>query len=126
MSHPHCFGDKQYTSNRDLYHHQIRRESDRFGRIYVCGTLPPLHYPPPPPIFMTPGHRIGGKIQEVWLDICTSPRPPHQAYQYTSRQVLNQHRIGGEPERLDRLYMSPLPITTLPIHITPGPKSTSD
>ena len=118
MSHPHFFGDKQYTSNRDLYHHQIRRESDRFGPL-----PPPLF---PPPIFMTPGHRIGGKIQAVWLDICTSPRPPHQAYQYTSRQVLNQHRIGGETERLDRLYMSPLPITTLPIHITPGLKSTSD
>ena len=59
MSQPHCFGDKQYTSNRDLYHHQIRRESDRFGRIYVCGTPPPPSTPPP--IYMTPGHRIGGE-----------------------------------------------------------------
>ena len=85
---PHCFGDKQYTSNRDPYYHQIRRETDRFGRLYVCGTPPPpkLPPPPPPPICMTPGHRVGGGSRAVCLDICSSP--PHQAYQYTSRQVL--------------------------------------
>ena len=73
-------------------------------------------------IYMTPGHLC--RIRAVRLDICTPP--PHQAYQYTSRQVLNQHRIGGESERLGWLYMSPLSITTLPIHITPGLNSTSD
>ena len=86
---------------------------------------PPLHYPPPPP---TNIHDAGLSDwlgnRAVWLDICTPP--PHQAYQYTSRQVLHQHRIGGESESFGRLYMSPLPITTLPIHITPGLKSTSD
>ena len=125
MSHPHCFGDKQYTSNRDLNHYQIRRESDWFGQIYVCVDYSPplLHYLPHTNI-----HDAGSSdwlgIRAVWLDICTLP--PHQAYQYTSRQVLHQHRIGGESERFGRLYMSPLPITTLPIHITPGLKSTSD
>ena len=74
---------------------------------------------------MTPGHRIGGESERFgWIYV--PPPPPRQAYQYTSRQVLNQHRISGESECLGRLYLSPLPTTTPPIHITPGLKSTSD
>ena len=72
---------------------------------------------------MTAGHLIGWESERFgWIYV----PPPHQAYQYTSRQVLHQHLIGGETERFGWLYMSPLPITTLIIHITPGLKSTSD
>ena len=98
MSHPHCFGDKQYTSNRDLYHHQIRRESDWFGRIYVCVNPPPhthtqLDYPPPPlhylppPIYMMPGHLIGwnpsGLVGYMYLPL-TKLINTHHARSYTN------------------------------------------
>ena len=91
MSHPHCFGDEQYTSNRDLNHHQIRRESDWFGRIYVCVTPPPhththtLDYPPPPlppptPIYMTPGHLIGWESERFGWIYVPPPSPSLSIY----------------------------------------------
>ena len=101
----------------------IRLDENPIGLVgYMCAAPPSST---PPAIYMTPGHRIGGESERFgWIYV--PPPPPRQAYQYTSRQVLNQHRISGESERLGRLYLSPLPITTPPIHITPGLKSTSD
>ena len=68
MSHPHCFGDKQYTSNSDLGI-TIRLDENPIGLVgYMCAAPPPPPFPPP--IYMTPGHRIGGESKRFgWIDV---------------------------------------------------------
>ena len=57
-----------------------------------------------PLLNMTPGHRIGGESERFgWIYV----PPPHQAYQYTSRKVLNQHRIGGNRAFWSVIFVTP-------------------
>ena len=80
----------------------IRLDENPIGLVgYMCPTPSPSITPPTTTTTSTtnihdPGSSDWWGIRAVWLDKCT---PPHQAYQYTSRQVLNQHRIGGKSER---------------------------
>ena len=74
MSHQHCFGDKQYTSNRIYI--TIRLDENLIGLVgYMCAAAaPPPPPPPPPPIYMTPGHRIGRESEPFgWIYV----PPPH-------------------------------------------------
>ena len=51
---------------------------------YMCAAPPPPPLPPPTTTIGLVG-KPSGLVGYMYL-------PPHQAYQYTSRQVLNQHQ----------------------------------